>query len=338
MWNDNLFRPPWYLRSGQLQTILASIPLRAMGRNEVMDAASEITIETPQGVRLQGYHSPRDSGDAMGFVILLHGWEGSADSTYIACTSKALYQRGYEIFRLNFRDHGSSHHLNQGIFYAVLLEEVFHAVQQIAGMNAEKPIFIVGFSLGGNFALRIARQMCQTPIDNLHQIVAISPVLDPNKATFRIDRQPMIRKYFLKKWLQSLQTKQGLFPDLYDFSEMFKLNTIMGVTDKMLDQYSDYTSATEYFKAYSILDDAIDDLTVPTTIITAADDPIIPVEDFYDLSLNHRTELIIHAHGGHNGFIDGFFLKSWYEQRLADWFDESTTRIGNQELVKPGEI
>ena len=319
--NDS-FQPPWYLRSGQIQTILASIPLRAWGKNPVREAAKEIIIKTPQGVRLQGYHSPQNSADTRGLVILLHGWEGSADSTYIACTGKALYQRGYDIIRLNFRDHGSSHHLNHGIFYAVLLEEVFQAVQKISSMKEKTPAFLVGFSLGGNFALRIARQMRHAPIDNLRHIVAISPVLDPLKATVRIDRQPMIRRYFLKKWLQSLQIKQGLFPDAYDFSEVFNLHTIMAVTDKMIDQYSDFNSASEYFKGYSILNDAIDDLSVPTTIITAADDPIISVEDFHHLKLNHLTNLIIHTHGGHNGFIDGFFLKSWYEQRLANWFDE----------------
>ncbi len=78
----------------------------------------------------------------------------------------------------------------------------------------------------------------------------------------------------------------------------------------------------EYFREYSLLEDTIKDLPVPATIITAKDDPIIPVEDFYRLELNHRTNLVIHAFGGHNGFIDGFFLKSWYEQKLADMFDE----------------
>jgi predicted alpha/beta-fold hydrolase len=316
------FNPPWYLRSGQIQTFLASAPLRAWGKNPARDAAVEITIETPRGIRLQGYHSPQDSATTRGLVILLHGWEGSADSTYIACTGRALYQRGYDIFRLNFRDHGSSHHLNRGIFYAVLLEEAFQAVQQISSIMEEKPVFLVGFSLGGNFALRIARQMRHAPIKNLGHVVAISPVLDPEKATVRIDRQAMIRKYFLKKWLQSLQIKQGLFPEAYDFSEVCKLNTIMAVTEKMIEHYSDYNSASEYFKGYSILNDTIDDLPVPTTIVTAADDPIIPVDDFYELKLNHRTELIIHTNGGHNGFIDGFFLKSWYEQELANRFDE----------------
>jgi predicted alpha/beta-fold hydrolase len=330
MLDDRLFQPPWYLRSGRIQTILASIPLRAMGKNPVRRSAREIIIKTPPGVRLQGYHSPRNSDDARGLVILLHGWEGSSESTYITCTGKALYQRGYDIFRLNFRDHGSSHHLNQGIFYAILLDEVLHAVQQISDMNAQKPVFIVGFSLGGNFALRLARQLRQSPIDNLHHVVAISPVLDPEKATISIDRQPLIRRYFLKKWRQSLQKKQGLFPDVYDFSEMCRLNTIMAVTEKMLERYSGYDSAAEYFKAYSILNDAIYDLVVPATIITAADDPIIPVEDFYDLKLNHHTDLIIHTHGGHNGFIDCFYLKSWYEQRLAHWFDEIVLMAGNR--------
>jgi predicted alpha/beta-fold hydrolase len=112
----------------------------------------------------------------------------------------------------------------------------------------------------------------------------------------------------------------------------------MAVTDKMLDQYSDYNSASEYFKAYAVLGDAIDDLAVPTTIITAADDPIIPVEDFYELRLNHRTELIIHPRGGHNGFIDGFFLKSWYEQKLADWFDEISNKAWKLEGLEAGRL
>jgi predicted alpha/beta-fold hydrolase len=248
------FQPSWYLRNGHVQTILASSPFRAWGKNPMCDAAREMIIKTPEGVRLQGYYSCQESKTAVGLVILLHGWEGSVDSTYITCTGKALYRRGYDIFRLNFRDHGDSHHLNPGIFY-------------------------------------------------------------------RIDRRPLIRKYFLKKWLQSLKIKQGLFPDLYDFSSLFSLKTIQAVTDQMLDQYSEFKSASDYFKNYSILNDAIDDLPVPTTIMTAADDPIIPVEDFQRLKLNHRTRLEIHTFGGHNGFIDGFFLKSWYEQKLADLFD-----------------
>ena len=99
------------------------------------------------------------------------------------------------------------------------------------------------------------------------------------------------------------------------------LNSIQGVTDSLLENYSDFKSAADYFAEYSILKDALIDLAVDSTIITAEDDPIIPVEDFHQLKISDGTNLIIHDYGGHNGFIDGFFLKSWYEQQLADLFE-----------------
>jgi predicted alpha/beta-fold hydrolase len=316
------FRPARCLRNGHVQTILASSPFRAWGKNPVRNNAREIILTTLDKIRLLGLYASQKSKKKKGLVVLLHGWEGSADSTYILCTGNALYQRGYDIFRLNFRDHGDSHHLNQGIFYAVLLEEVFQAVRQVCMQADGKPVFLVGFSLGGNFALRIARSMHQAPIENLCHVVAISPVLDPAKSTLKIDQYPLIRIYFLKKWLQSLKKKQRLFPDVYDFAPVMPLKTIQAVTDFLVENYSEFNSAVQYFREYSLLKDAVKDLAVDTTIITARDDPIIPVEDFYQLELNDRTSLSIHDFGGHNGFIDGFFLKSWYEQQLADIFDE----------------
>ena len=63
MVDDNSFHPPWYLRSGQIQTVLASSRFRAWGKNPVQDAAREIIIKTSEGVRLQGYHSTHMASD-----------------------------------------------------------------------------------------------------------------------------------------------------------------------------------------------------------------------------------------------------------------------------------
>ena len=149
------------------------------------------------GVNLLGYHSVQNDGQAKGLAILLHGWEGSADSTYLLRCGRSLYANGYDIFRLNFRDHGDSHHLNKGIFYAVLLEEVYQAVMQAAGFSSGRPVFLIGFSLGANFVLRILKKCVSVPITNLCHAVSISPVLNPQKSTTKIDRIAFIRKYFL---------------------------------------------------------------------------------------------------------------------------------------------
>lgn len=321
MLTSNSFHPPVFLRCAHVQTILASTKFRARGKNKMSDAAREVIIETDDGTRLLGFHSEQTNVPAKGLVILLHGWEGSSDSTYILRTAGILFQNGYDIFRLNFRDHGESHHLNQGIFYAVLLEEVSQAVRQAARLSGALPVFLVGFSLGGNFALRILRSCIGHPIKNLCHAVSISPVLDPSKSTAKIDRYPIIKKYFLKKWRTSLGKKQSLFPDLYDFGHAFSHKTLLQVTDVLLAEYSDYASSAEYFKAYSVLNDAIKNIAVPTTIITAADDPIIPIEDFGNLEINDLTNLVIQPYGGHNGFLIDWSLASWYEEELVNLFD-----------------
>jgi predicted alpha/beta-fold hydrolase len=322
MQNPDHFEPPFLLKNAHLQTILASSKLRTLGPNGMQNVAVEKIIETTEAVRLLGYHSVHNDAQAKGLAILLHGWEGSTDSTYLLRCGKSLYASGYDVFRLNFRDHGDSHHLNEGIFYAVLLEEVYQAVQQAAAFSGGRPVFLIGFSLGGNFVLRILKKCVRVPIANLRHAVSISPVLNPQKSTAKIDRIAFIRKYFLAKWRRSLRKKQALFPELYDFAEVMGLKTIQAVTDTLLEKYSDYPTAQDYFDAYSVLGAAITDIHTPTTIVTAKDDPIIPIDDFYELNLNPHIQLIIHSHGGHNGFITGCKLHSWYENAIIRLFDQ----------------
>jgi len=56
---------------------------------------------------------------------------------------------------------------------------------------------------------------------------------------------------------------------------------------------------------------------VPTTILTAADDPVIPVANFHELTLAPHTELTIVPHGGHCGFIRDLSLRSWAEDFIV---------------------
>ncbi len=315
------YQPPLFLKNPLLQTVLASSKIRLLGANRMRTMAREKIIETHNGIKLLGCHSKQNGRAPKGLAILLSGWEGSVDSTYILRSGKILFENGYDVFRLNFRDHGLSHHLNTGIFYAVLLEEVYQAVSQAAAWAENRPVFLIGFSLGGNFVLRFLIKCGQSPISNLRHAVSISPVLNPQQSTAIIDRIAFIRKYFLAKWRRSLLKKQALFPDLYDFNAVMRLNTIQAITDYLLAEYSDFRTAQDYFDAYAVMGSAVAGISVPVTVITAADDPIIPVRDFYDLAPNEHLQLVIHPHGGHNGFITGFKLHSWYETQIVRLFD-----------------
>jgi predicted alpha/beta-fold hydrolase len=318
------YNPPLLLRNGHIQTFLASSSLRAWGANEMQASARAEIIATDAGVNLLGYRSRQIGARPKGLAVLLHGWEGSSDSTYMRRTGRSLYRHGYEIFRLNLRDHGPSHHLNPGFFYAAWLDEVFEAVRRVSQEPLQLPVFLVGFSLGANFALRIALRCRRRAIPNLRHVVAISPVLAPEESTRRADRHPVIRRYFIKKWRRSLMLKQQLFPQLYDFGPVMRCRTIREATDLILERYSNFPSSKAYFDAYTLTGTRLRDLSVPATLLTSADDPIIPVQDFQELQLSPSTTLVIHRHGGHNGFIEGPSLRSRYENDLPELFDRLT--------------
>ena len=314
----DVFTPPFYMRSTFTQTLFASSKVRTWGKNPMLDSAREVILNPIDDVKLQGFYSPQPNGQAKGAVMLLHGWEGSDHSAYILHTGRVLYKNGFSVFRLNYRDHGETHHLNPGLFYASLLDEVFGAVRCVAQYESGLPFYVVGFSMGGNFALRVARECVRQSIGNLKHVVSISPVLDPEKSTNAIDANPLLRKYFRRKWSRSLQKKQTAFPNLYNFNELLKLEKIAEMTEALIRRYSEYENSSDYFRHYAVMGDTLANLTVPTTIITAQDDPIIPVEDFYGLKLHPSTDLIVHRYGGHNGFLETLSGRAWYEKKIMD--------------------
>jgi predicted alpha/beta-fold hydrolase len=311
------FKPAAWARSPHLQTIFGSLKLRVWGKNEMADVSEE-TIVPAGDVRLLGYHSRQPGQHSKGLIILLHGWEGSADSTYILSTGRYFFRRGYDVFRLNLRDHGKSHSLNRGLFHGALTEETTHAVDTIARLFPDGPNYLIGFSLGGNFALRIALKHFSPSPSRLREVFAISPSLDPYKSTLAIDAGfPAYRRYFLGKWKRSLRTKQRCFPDLYRFDEILHHDTCMALTEAIMPYYTEWDSYREYFQRYTLTGNVLASLTLPATIITSEDDPVVAVDDFHGLPDNPYLRVYVQKYGGHCGFLDPFPWGCWYERRIA---------------------
>ena len=313
------FNPKPWARNPHLQTFVKSLKLLKPGKNAMVDCAQQMIIDAGNGVRLLGYYSKHTDSDSKGLMLILHGWEGSSDSVYILRTGKFFFDRGYDIFRLNLRDHGDSHHLNVGLFHGGLIDETVAAVQSLSQLADGKSLYILGFSLGGNFALRIALKQTESKLENLMHVFGISPVLDPYKSTIAIDKtSPFYRNYFLKKWLKSLKKKQNAFPNIYKFDTVFTLKTVMEVTDYIIPKYSPFEDHREYFGTYTLLRNVFSTLSIPVTIITAEDDPVIPINDFYELRDHDKLNLCIQRYGGHCGFLYLYPFGSWFEMKILD--------------------
>lgn len=321
--NPAAFVPHRWLRNPHVQSVLASSGVRRLllrrRRAEIDAHSTEHILDCGGGVRLQGFHSRQQRlPRSRALVILLHGWEGSAQSSYVLNTGARLLAEGCDIFRLNFRDHGDTHHLNPEIFHSCRIDEVVGAVRAVATRFNERPLVLGGFSLGGNFALRVALRAQAEQIP-LAWVFAVCPAISPRAVLGAIERAPWFYEhYFLSKWRGSLRRKQQVFPQMQLFTKHELRGNLRALTRDLVLRHTDFGTLENYLDGYSIAGAALAPLAVPAAILAAADDPVIPVDDFRELRLAPTTELAIVDHGGHCGFIRNFDLRSWAEEFVVE--------------------
>lgn len=315
------FRPGRLLASPHVQSILTSGPWRRslVGRRtrHYWAASEREIVTTPEAVNLLGFRNRTRSGNSRGLVILLHGWEGSAESNYLLSTAATLDGRGFDTFRLNFRDHGDSHHLNAGLFHSCRLREVLDAVRLLARSYDSGPVFLVGFSLGGNFALRVARHGIANGLE-LDRVIAVSPVIRPRHVMSALEQGfTLYEQYFVRRWRRSLERKQLLFPERFDFGAWYRLKNLRSQTEHLVEHFTDFPNVEAYLEGYSIAGDYLEGLETPALVITAADDPIIPIGDFRALPRPGTLDIEVLEHGGHCGFLENWRLDCWIEHKIV---------------------
>ena len=318
------YQPPRWLRNPHLQSMLASSRLRLRRGRQLLAASGALTqellLDGGDGVRLQAWHSHPQGAPPKALALLLHGWEGSAESSYMRMTTARLLEQGFDVVRLNFRDHGNTHHLNPGIFHSCRIDEVVNAAADVAQRFAGLPMVAAGYSLGGNFVLRLALHAPAAGVP-LRHVASVCPVLDPAVTMDSIERGPaMYDWYFRRKWTGSLRRKRALFPELADCDDSVLKLDIRALTGWLVDRHTDFGSLQEYFDGYSIAGAKLAGLRVPADILMAADDPVIPFTTFDHWQLPADAHLEIARWGGHCGFIENLrgdgFSERWVAQRL----------------------
>ncbi len=321
------YHAPWWLRSPHLQTMLGSSAWRQQRGAALLAATgartTEHLVDGGNGIRLTGLHSVVPQVAPRGLALLLHGWEGSAESSYMRLTAAQFLQRGFAVFRLNFRDHGQNHHLNEALFHSNRIDEVVHAAGDIAVrlLPPGTPLVAAGYSLGGNFALRLALRAPGAGLA-LARAAAVCPVLDPAVTMLQMERGSRIYlRHFERKWRQSLLRKRALFPQQHDFDDRTLRLGMRALTEWLVQRHTDFGSLDAYFDGYSIAGDRLAGLQVPVEILMAADDPVIPLAEFRALELPAHAHVEITRNGGHCGFLLGAsmdgFAEAWVAKRLS---------------------
>jgi len=316
--NNIAFTPQGLLCNPHLQGLLSRLPPRR-ARIET-EAAALLRHCRPLllhggDAQLLGWLSTHTATPGRPLVVLLHGWEGSSDSLYLLATAAHSYRAGFDVLRLNLRDHGDSHHLNPELFHSCRDAEVAQAIADAIARQKPPAVALAGFSLGGNFAMRVALRLNES---RLRQVVAVCPVVSPAATLRALETGPLLyRAYFLRKWKESLDRKAAVHPEQFPNDHWRRIPNLTELTAHFVAHHTHYPSLRDYLNGYTLTEAMLAALPVPTHVIVAADDPVIPIADWLAVRQLPQLTLEVTPHGGHCGFVSNWALDGWAEQRVT---------------------
>ncbi len=314
------FTPAVGLTNPNLQTIFSSaIRKIIISRTEAefLNAGQEEIINLGS-VRLQIERDKPANTEPLGLIMIIPGWLGHSKSSYVVSLAKKLVDARFEVVRITLRDHGETCHLNSGLFHSAETQEVVDLIKKLVddfkvrypNREGDLTTGLVGFSMGGNFALRVARQLSSV------RTLAISPSLSPHKTIQKIENSQIYRPYFINKWRKIFRDKQRHFPDLYDFSYAMKQKSIITLTKHFIGEFTSFDSVDSYCDAYDLCGSRLEG--VNAHILASLDDPVVPTSEIDALPQSVTRKMT--KRGGHTAFIENWALESWSDSYAERFF------------------
>ena len=270
-------------------------------------------------------HQPLEP--ARGQIVLLHGLEGSADAGYFASFAQEALLRGYGVHRLNMRTCGGTEDLCETMYHSGLTGDTKFILEQL-----KQPIFLVGFSLGGNVALKLAGELGQN--DLLAGVCAVSTPIDLAACVRAIDKPSNIlySRRFLKRLRERVRRMNMRVPQAYSLLGLDDVRTIWEFDDRFTAPLFEFGTAANYYATQSATN-YLDSIRVPTLVISAKDDPLVPFEIYRHRAFQNNPALTLLAtnHGGHLGFLARRKPRFWLDGVALDWIDSVRSSLSRSE-------
>jgi uncharacterized protein len=238
-------------------------------------------------------------------LLALHGLEGSSAAHYMRGLADKAYARGFSVVLLNQRNCGGTEALCDGLYHSGLTADAAHVIDAL-GREGIDQIVVAGYSLGGNLALKLAGEYGGAAPASLKGVCAVSPVMELGACVQALERkQNVIYQWNFVRGLKArMRRKAVTHPGRFPLDRLDAVRTVRQFDEYFTAPHFGFNGASDYYHRASAMR-VIDRIRVPALIITAEDDPFVPVEPFRDprIAANACIQLIVTPHGGHCGFV-----------------------------------
>lgn len=316
-----LFDPPFFLRNAHLMTLVPRYWPRGPLLQHVPVEARLFSVMPD--TQLLGYCHWQPDRKSCSTVVLIHGLEGCSESHYIHGIASKAYRAGMNVIRMNQRTCGGTEHLTPTLYNSGLSGDYRTVLRELAQTDGLGNIWLVGYSMGGNLVLKAAGELGSSD-SVLTGAIVVCPNIDPTQCVEALERPGnwIYHHHFLTRLKARMRRKASLFPGKWDLTGLDGIRTLREFDDRYTAVDGGYRNGADYYDRAGARH-VLESIAVPTTIITAQNDPFIPYSMFAlpAIQNNPSIRLMAPPHGGHCGFFQGFSNGEdpyWAENRIVD--------------------
>ncbi|MBZ5569050.1 MAG: alpha/beta fold hydrolase [Acidobacteriia bacterium] len=321
------FVPRRGLRGGHLQTLAGHF----LPRRNLLPAAEGRLFTVDEGVQVRCDCHWQQERSAAVTIVIVHGLEGSSESSYVIGTGSKAWAAGMNVVRMNLRNCGGTEGLAPTLYHSGLSGDVGAVVNELITRDRLPQVAIAGFSMGGNLVLKLAGEWGSAAPREVEAFAAVCPGMDLAASAAELHRASnriYEWRFLLSLWC-SMGRKAQLFPEIFQRPGWRALRSLRDFDDEVTARYCGFANAADYY-ARASASPLVPKIAVPTLVIHSEDDPFVLIlpETRAALRANWNVRFIETKHGGHCAFIekangcDG----RWAERQIIEFFRNITLR------------
>ena len=303
------FRPPWWMKNPHLQTILPTVVPQKLAEHK----AELHRVELSDGDAIAVHEDcPKEWVDGGKVAILSHGLTDHHRTPLLVRLTEKLTAQGVRVFRWDMRSCGAGIEWARHPYHAGCSDDLATVVDAVikrcckndAGIHPDITLF--GVSLSGNVLLKYLGETPERVPAMVSRAVAVNPPIDLIAGIQSISdrRNRVYERHFTNMLLKHLAQWSRLRSDIFRPADGPRPRTLEGFDNWFTAPAIGYRNAREYYTKSSSAQ-FIPFIRIPTTIITARDDPFVPFEMFSrdNVKYPENVHLVPTDHGGHVGFV-----------------------------------
>ncbi len=260
-------------------------------------------------------------------VLILAGLEGKSTSLYSRAAVRYFNKQHWDAVCMNYRGCSGEPNRLLGGYHMGATEDVKFTIEHILKTNDYSEIVILGYSLGGNLALKyIGEEGDDLPLQ-VKGSVSFSVPMDIKNSNYRLNKWYNWHyiKWFMLTLNHKANQKKKQFPnELKSYKGFFMSGDFIYFDTHFTAPANGFSTVDDYWNESSSKPHLLN-IKVPSLIVASEDDSFIsencyPIEE---AKKNANLFLQITRNGGHCGFIRNFFEKHWWmEERAFEFIQE----------------